>query len=198
MKTCGIYKITNIDTDKVYIGQSSNIEKRWNTHIKRLNNNTHINKHLQAAWNKYGADRFKFTVFMEVEESKLDEWEVFLIKAIDLQNPDYGYNKLPGGSRSKLDIEARKTISQTHKGKIISVEQRQKISIANKGKKRGIRSTEHRQRISLAKKGIRTTILSTEAYKKIAEMKKGKERTTETRQKVTEGLKRYWKNKKSK
>lgn len=32
---CGIYKITNIETEQVYIGQSVNIAERWKQHIKR-------------------------------------------------------------------------------------------------------------------------------------------------------------------
>jgi len=31
----GIYKITNINNGKVYIGQAVNIAERWRQHIKR-------------------------------------------------------------------------------------------------------------------------------------------------------------------
>ena len=31
----GIYKITNIDNKKVYIGQSAGIAARWKQHVKR-------------------------------------------------------------------------------------------------------------------------------------------------------------------
>jgi hypothetical protein len=33
-KVCGIYKITCLDTDKAYIGQSVDIRERWRQHIK--------------------------------------------------------------------------------------------------------------------------------------------------------------------
>lgn len=31
--TCGIYKIVNNINGKIYIGQSIDIERRWNAHI---------------------------------------------------------------------------------------------------------------------------------------------------------------------
>lgn len=48
----GIYKITNLVNNKVYIGQSVNIRKRWNQHVLELNKNIHPNIYLQSAWNK--------------------------------------------------------------------------------------------------------------------------------------------------
>lgn len=59
---CGIYKIVNITNSKVYIGQSNNIKKRWTEHRSALNNNRHVNVHLQNAWNKYGENNFEFVI----------------------------------------------------------------------------------------------------------------------------------------
>ena len=36
--TSGIYKITNDRTGEVYVGQSYNIEKRWEQHKEELKN----------------------------------------------------------------------------------------------------------------------------------------------------------------
>lgn len=36
----GIYKITNIENGQVYIGRSTDIEKRWAEHQKALENST--------------------------------------------------------------------------------------------------------------------------------------------------------------
>jgi len=57
----GIYKITC--NDKLYIGSSNNIRKRWRRHINDLNGNKHINIHLQRAFDKYGINNFKFEIF---------------------------------------------------------------------------------------------------------------------------------------
>lgn len=36
--SCGIYKITNLINNKIYIGQSVNIEARWKGHIRNSKN----------------------------------------------------------------------------------------------------------------------------------------------------------------
>lgn len=58
----GIYSIKHIATGRVYVGSASNISKRWSRHRKDLRSNQHSNKHLQAAWNKYGETAFVFEV----------------------------------------------------------------------------------------------------------------------------------------
>lgn len=88
-----IYKITNIKNSKVYIGSSKNIERRFYEHIHKLNNNYHINKHLQSAWNKYGKDNFKFEALREVSISIARKAEQFYINKSKSLNPSYGYNK---------------------------------------------------------------------------------------------------------
>ena len=62
----GVYKILNRKNGKFYIGSSVDIEKRFNSHRKKLIAGTHNNKHLQNAWNKYGEDSFEFFVLEEV------------------------------------------------------------------------------------------------------------------------------------
>ena len=75
----GIYSITNLVNNKVYVGSSTNINHRFITHKSRLRNNIHCNKHLQNAWNKYGEENFKFEVIEECEEDKLTEREQYWI-----------------------------------------------------------------------------------------------------------------------
>lgn len=61
----GIYEIRNTVNGQRYIGQSSDIEKRWKQHLYRLNNKTSTNKKLQNAWDKYGRYAFSFSVIGE-------------------------------------------------------------------------------------------------------------------------------------
>lgn len=91
----GIYKIQNKINNKVYIGQSGNIEQRWYVHSRELNKGIHCNRHLQAAWSKYGEDNFKFEIIERCPIDDLDEREIYWINYYDSFNN--GYNLSQGG-----------------------------------------------------------------------------------------------------
>lgn len=97
-KVVGIYKITNIKNNKVYIGQSVNIKTRWKQHIAELNSNKHGNEHLQYSWNKYGENSFVFETICECEKESLDDLEIKYIEEYDSMNNIYGYNIREGGN----------------------------------------------------------------------------------------------------
>lgn len=95
----GIYKITNLINNKVYIGQSIDIEKRLKDHINGLNNHYGHNSHFQNAWDKYGEDNFKFEILEEVYNCNLlNEREIYYISYFKSNLSEYGYNKTCGGS----------------------------------------------------------------------------------------------------
>lgn len=58
----GIYKITNTKNNKIYIGESMDIQRRWKEHIDKLDSNQHANYLLQNDFNIFGLDNFKFEV----------------------------------------------------------------------------------------------------------------------------------------
>lgn len=92
-KMIGIYKITNIKNNKVYIGSSKDVEKRIYNHKLRLKYGIHINKHLQSSYNKYGKENFKFEILVQIKEFILRKAEQFYINKYQSINPKYGYNK---------------------------------------------------------------------------------------------------------
>lgn len=69
----GIYLIKCTQEDKVYIGSSVDIQKRWGEHRTKLNKERHHNKELQIAWDAYGDESFVFDVLEETEELILSE-----------------------------------------------------------------------------------------------------------------------------
>jgi group I intron endonuclease len=71
----GIYKILNVKNNKFYVGSAVNFTRRKRIHWWRLRRGDHSNKHLQAAWNKYGESSFVFVVVEELGE------DVDLLKA---------------------------------------------------------------------------------------------------------------------
>lgn len=99
--TTGIYKITNLINNKIYIGQSIHIEKRWKEHKYYSSQEKTA---IQAAFKKYGLSNFSFEVIEECSKEKLDEREIYWIK---FYNSYYnGYNMTKGGaSKIKLDYE---------------------------------------------------------------------------------------------
>ena len=90
-----IYKITNIQNNKCYIGQTKNYEKRWKEHKYLLNKNKHENIYLQYAWNKYGENNFIFEVIEFV--NNYNERERYWISFYNSTDHNFGYNFLKGG-----------------------------------------------------------------------------------------------------
>ena len=93
----GIYLITNKLNNKVYVGQSINIEKRWGEHKRNaFNSNTHTyNYPLYQAMRKYGLQSFNFQVLEETDIDKLTEEEQYYINQYHSLDPNCGYNLVP-------------------------------------------------------------------------------------------------------
>jgi len=72
----GIYKITCLSNNRIYIGSAVNLAARKNQHFRALKLNKHENKYLQRAYNKYGVEAFIWhvlqTIVKEVNESHND------------------------------------------------------------------------------------------------------------------------------
>ena len=85
----GIYKITNKENGKVYIGQSNNVERRILEH-KKARTMT-----IDAYINVLGVDKFDFEVLEECLEKELDDKEQQYIAEYD--SCKNGYNIQAGG-----------------------------------------------------------------------------------------------------
>lgn len=88
---CGIYKITNTETDECYIGQSVDIDKRWKDHCKcGLGIDTPVGNKLYKAIQEYGLEQFTFEILAECPREELDEKEKYFIKLYEADT--FGYN----------------------------------------------------------------------------------------------------------
>lgn len=85
---CGIYYIYCIENEKGYVGSSYDIEGRFCNHKSNLRNNKHKNNHLQNAYNKYGKEKFEFSILKLCERNELVEQEQFY-KDSNLINSDF-------------------------------------------------------------------------------------------------------------
>lgn len=99
----GIYKIENLLNGKVYIGQSVNIEKRWQDHKNRAKSHT-ASYTITNAMNKYGIDNFSFEVIEQCPIEELDSKEQYWIAYYDSYKN--GYNETIGGGGKKVDDRA--------------------------------------------------------------------------------------------
>lgn len=95
-KISGIYIITNKQNNKSYIGQSSDIYKRWKKH-KQEKNNFENHSELYEDMRKYGLSNFTFKI-LEITPLlyTLDYKEIYYIKKYNTYIPN-GYNKTHGG-----------------------------------------------------------------------------------------------------
>lgn len=98
-----IYKIENVVTGKVYIGQTikEDVTKRWREHIHLLNKNRHVNVYLQEDWNTYTSHSFQFTVLCgETSTERLDSEERRFI--LEYKSKQLCYNISEGGQSSRI------------------------------------------------------------------------------------------------
>ena len=87
----GIYKITNINNQMVYIGQAVNIGSRWRTHVKRgLKAEEGTSNRLYTALWEEGVENFTFQVVEFCDRKDLTEREKFYISFYNTK--EYGYN----------------------------------------------------------------------------------------------------------
>lgn len=92
----GIYLITNIKNNYVYIGSCKNIKKRFANHRSKLNRGVHENYLLQKDFLKYGKDNFTFTILLNCDEEYLQKHEEkFFLKFLNVYNiqPHAGSNR---------------------------------------------------------------------------------------------------------
>lgn len=123
-----IYKFTNKLNQKVYIGQTNNIENRKRNHKSESFNPkaNGYNLPFHIAIRKYGWENFDFEILEEISDNfnidYVNEREIYFIKKYDSQvKANKGYNVTLGGagfSRSKLAFEEQVGLS-----KLFSIEE---------------------------------------------------------------------------
>lgn len=140
-KTFGVYMIRNAQNGKAYVGSTTkSFYKRWGRWRCDLKRNK-ANRHLQSAWNKYGAENFEFSILEIVEDKEqVLEREQYWLDLLQSYDSTKGYNF------------AKKAKSE-RTGTTCSEETRAKMSLAKIGKRH---TEEAKANMSKARKGIST------------------------------------------
>lgn len=120
-----IYIITNLVNNKKYVGQTSNVRKRFSDYngTKYLTMKTPIFRAIK----KYGSDSFTFEV-IECPKKSLDDMESFYIEELKTSDENYGYNRSKGADGSTRLKSVRKKLSKAHTGMKESAETKRKKS----------------------------------------------------------------------
>ena len=91
----GVYKITRIKTNEIYIGQAVNVSTRWTDHCKTaLGVGTLASSQLHRVMAQDGCENFLFELLEEVPKDKLRERESYYIDFYDSKT--YGLNSVTG------------------------------------------------------------------------------------------------------
>jgi group I intron endonuclease len=174
--SCLIYKITNMITNKVYIGQTwKTLEERWEQHQK-LDSCIKLYNSIQF----HGANKFKLEILSTVESQEIaNDLEKHFIKYYDAIKNGYNIREGGAGGKFKLTDEQKQKISKALKGRKFSVSHIAKL-------KNRVMSKETKSKISEARLGKHNSI-NTEFKKgvSIPKTKKHKEAIGKANQKLT-------------
>ena len=175
----GVYEIRNTLNDKVYIGSSISVNKRMAAHRNHLARGAHSSAHLQASWDKSGAGAFQFKQLITCAPKDLLFYEQLIMDGFKANQREFGYNtrlvvescaglKLSAVHKAKiaasvprgeshqyfgvgLCAKAYQVAADLKRGKPMPAEQRAKISVSSRGKKK---HAGFGALVSAAKKGV--------------------------------------------
>lgn len=131
----GIYAIRNKINNKIYIGRSTDIERRWKTHLRDAKKGDMCKIHV--AMRKLGIDNFYLDIIEECNVNELNQKEQFYIELYNSWHN--GYNN--GNSSNFLDGEKNCNAKMTEKDiKEIRLEQ----SLMNKNRREIYKNYENK------------------------------------------------------
>ena len=214
---CGIYKIQNEVSGKMYVGSSSQLSRREYLHLRELRLGKHFNEPLQRAWNRYGEESLVFTLLEEVSSpSKLLEREQAYLdtlpKSLRYNTCSRANSRLgttcspetrakiskankgrPAWNKGITHTEAtRKKLRETHLGKMHSPEALKNVQAANKRTHRGkTLSDETRAKISAAKQGHPVSDETREKLREAWVERRKRGVSAKTREKLSRSGKKY-------
>lgn len=90
-----VYLITELDTGKVYVGQTNmGITRRWKAFLGKSGSTNYMKELVLTR----GPDKFKIEELMDCySREEMNHWEKFFILSFRSFDPKFGYNKSLGG-----------------------------------------------------------------------------------------------------
>ena len=172
----GIYFIKCEANDFTYVGSTKDFEKRFSKHRSDLLRNSHVNPHLQNAFNKYGEDSFVFVKAKELGEYEKSyyfyEENLVITNLQENRFPLFNIAKAEGGW-SHATFEQKQEISK-------------KISDSLKETMSKLSDQERKEKFGKGKKGIP---ISDERKEHLSKIWKDRPKSEETKRKMSEAQK---------
>jgi group I intron endonuclease len=148
----GVYSIQQISNEKIYVGSSIDIFKRWREHIRRAKllkqKDISPRDKMGRALKCYPVDSWRFSVLELTSPSDAPLRETFWIGELDTYHN--GYNSTLEGTSTfgtKYSDASKKLLSERAKGRVTSEETKQLLSQRMKNRKF---SETHRARLKEA------------------------------------------------
>ncbi|MCI4437460.1 MAG: GIY-YIG nuclease family protein [Ignisphaera sp.] len=171
MKISAIYTITNLVTNRIYIGYTNDFNTRKYNHMYQLKNNTHRNYYLQEDYKIYKKESFCPEILEEYPEELLIAMEHYWCNILNVHDRIYGYNI---ANTNPNGILTKPMLGKKHSNKT-------KLKISNSRKNKSIAENNHffgkkhseetKLKMSNSAKG---KIVSNKTKEKMSESKKGK------------------------
>ena len=148
----GIYGIHNSASGKWYIGQAVDIAKRFRQHKAMLQSGNHRNKHLQSAYDKYGAEAFEFVILEQCDLAELNPKEKLWVRT--KSSFCDGYNNTAGGDGVlglKMSDATRQKMSDARRGRKVSESTKLSIKEAHKNSEKVAENMKQLRRLKLSR-----------------------------------------------
>lgn len=187
-----VYRITNIIDEKIYVGYSSDVEKRWKNHIKIALFSKRKQK-LHHAMAKYGIENFKFEILetnIETKEIACDIEKRYIELFQTYLDDNKGYNQTPGGEGGPT-FKGRKH-SDEYKIRMSKIQQnrseewKKNLSKSQKNRSPISESSKEKMRIAWKKRKLENNIISPEGRRKISQANLGKQCSIKTKNAVSD------------
>lgn len=171
-----VYIHTNKENGKRYVGITrQSVQERW-----RDGKGYRKCIYFYRAIEKYGWNGFDHEIFASnLTEEEAQHMEKLLIKKLQTQDPEFGYNISDGGSTTRISEEGRKRLSEQKKGelnpnfgRIVSEEEKKHLSELFSGERNPNYGRKHTE----------------EARRKMSEANLGRHMLDETKQKIAKSM----------
>jgi len=144
------YKITDTQTDRFYVGSTSNLERRLQEHKLRLQAGRHPNTKMQEGFTHWDNVEVEYIQVDTPEKSKVLEQSLLRFNKNDPDCANIGTGSISLWSDG-MPEEIREKIGNAHRGRPKSEETKRRLSVA--ALKRPPMSDETKSKIGAASKG---------------------------------------------